>query len=170
MADDTTTPTTPATRDTAKHGRRLTNTQVTTILALHAAGKSNPEIATIIGCDKSTVWSTIQNFESTADLASKFLNGQNLMAAKAWARAVKRAATKGRHEPARDLLVANRVIDVSNQNSSGPNVAVFVGLGPQLGPQPVVVEGQALSGDPAKPQQVGPAHELPLLVVDAKLT
>ena len=40
--------------------KKLTDKQVARILALHAKGKTEREIAAIVGCSRSAVWGRIQ--------------------------------------------------------------------------------------------------------------
>lgn len=131
MAEPETNPSTGTAlvRDTAKHGRRLTTPQIVQILAMHADGKSGPQIATAIGCHTDTVYSTIEGYSDTTSIAAKFLAGTALSAAKDWRKAVRKGAERGRHEPARDLLLHTGAIQpVQNETSGGAKVAVFIGL------------------------------------------
>lgn len=109
-------------------GRRLSTHQVVQALAMRAEGKTIPQIAAHLQCSTETAYRVVTQYQSTTDLATQFLNGQSLKAAKAWMKAAQIGAARGRHEPARDLLVATGAVSAQSDANSGAKVAVFIGL------------------------------------------
>jgi hypothetical protein len=65
--------------------------------------------------------------QATAIEARAVLSSGRTAAAQAWLASLDRAASRGEHRPARDLLYVERVCDPPSQQGSGPAVQVFIG-------------------------------------------
>lgn len=134
--------------------RRLTSSEIVQALAIRAHGGSVTEIAKHLSCSTETAYRICTQYESSTDLAAKFLAGQSLASAKQWLRAVKKGAARGRHEPARDLLLHTGAIQpVNTEASSGAKVAVFIGVSSQDPPQ-LLVQAQPVETPAIEAQAV----------------
>ncbi len=97
------------------------------ILRLHAEAHSTRQIGKLLDLPQYTVWRTIDRFRSTAEEAKAALHAGALDAAEAWRdTAIPKAANKGDHRPAMDLLKAAGIIE------NTPNIQQILLIG---GPQ-----------------------------------
>lgn len=121
------------------NGRRLSGSETATIATLLSQGLSVQEVAELVSRSPQTV-------QRVAGQAKELLKAASVDAVGDWIYASKVAAQKGDHRPARDLLLANKIIDVQTQATQGPSVHVQIGF--------------ALPGLPAPAQ---PSNDLPVL-------
>jgi hypothetical protein len=130
----------------------------TRVLALHAEGVQGQEIARITGLHASRVSEITRTLGDLKAQVQQVLNTHRVKAAEAWGRAIPKAAKKGDHRPARELLIATG--DVSPLDSAGSGVTVVVNM---PGPEPEMgakVAGSASTLDNAfvmpSPQVIEP--------------
>lgn len=120
----------PEPRDTAKHGKRLTQGQIAMILQLANANQTQLEIAQRVGCHPATVARTLDQFVDGRELARKRLeNG-----------ALKLAATVVNTKDSAVALKALGKLDVvrEDQASAGTNVLIAIGQPGQNAPDAVL--------------------------------
>lgn len=97
-----------------------------TILRHHADGLNAREIAKITGIAHQRISEITTKHGSLKQQVQQVLNAQRVNAARAWGRAIPKAAKKGDHRPARELLIATG--DVSPLDSTGSGVTVVVNM------------------------------------------
>ena len=113
---------------------RLPAKLIAKAVRLRAEGATYQQIADILKRPMRTVADWLTKFEDTTELARKRLQASSLDAAEQWQKAIIEGAKRGRHEPARDLLVAAGVID--QQQTAGDRVVIHIGT-PE---QPIRIE------------------------------
>jgi hypothetical protein len=102
--------------------------EMAAIMRLHAEGHSTRRIEQLTSIPHYTVWRVIEKFRSTADEARMSLQAGAADAVTEWReRAIPKAAARGDHRPAMDLLKAAKVID---DNPTVQQMIVLGGLQP----------------------------------------
>lgn len=114
--------------NTPKHPRyqRISMAARTKVLSLHAEGVKNAEIARITGISTQRVSDITTSLGDLKAQVAQVLSSQRLKAAEAWGRAIPKAAKKGDHRPARELLIATG--DVTPLDATGSGVTVVVNM------------------------------------------
>lgn len=109
---------------------RLSDADKGLILRLAAEQRTQTEIAKLIGCSQSSVSDFLQRVSNPAAVVQKVLKAHELKAADAWARAVEKAANRGDHRPARELIeAANPELRPQPANSNaGGGVTIVIGM------------------------------------------
>jgi len=135
--------------ETPKHPRyqRIGMALRTKVLALHADGVKNAEIARITGISTQRVSEITNSLGDLKAQVAQVLSSQRLKAAEAWGRAIPKAAKKGDHRPARELLIATG--DVTPLDSTGSGVTVVVNMPGSEAVQGAKVAGSASTLDNA---------------------
>lgn len=107
--------------------KRLTLAQEAQIVRLAADDLNQTQIAEVVGCSQSAVSRVLSEFAGTMQAAKALLEANALQASKDWVSAMKPAAEKGDHRPAKELLQAIGVVqkDAPNGNQA---VQVLVGM------------------------------------------
>ena len=103
------------------NGRRLTGAETATIATLLSQGLSVQDVAELVSRSPQTVL-------RIAGQAKELLKAASIDAVGDWIYASKIASQKGDHRPARDLLLANKIIEAHTQPSQGPSVHVQIGF------------------------------------------
>lgn len=88
---------------------------------------SPQEIARRLEMDARTVKAVLANREHIKVDARNFLDAHALQAAKDWVDASREGARKGKHTPAKDLLLHAKVIEPIQDNQTNVQVAIIVG-------------------------------------------
>lgn len=117
--------------DPAKgNGRRLTQREVALLLQLSELGKSQTEIAQVIGCNISTVSRTLDQWQDNRQVARRFLE----------ANSPKLAKTIVKSKDAATALRTLQKLDVvrDDQASGGSQVVVMIGTSDQPLSPPVL--------------------------------
>jgi hypothetical protein len=104
------------------------------VLTLHAQGLTCRDIAKTLGLSHQRVSDITKAVQDYKDAARDILESHAKKAATAWTSAIPKAAKKGDHRPARDLLIATGVISPTESTSSGVTVVVNM---PQESPRSV---------------------------------
>jgi len=104
------------------------------VMELHADGLKATDITKITGIPHQRVCDITSTHGAIKDRVKYVLDAQRVKAAEAWGRAIPKAAKKGDHRPARELLIATG--DVSPSESTGSGVTVVVNM-PQESPRSV---------------------------------
>jgi hypothetical protein len=138
---------TPPVRDTAKHGKRLSQQQIAIILMLSSSGQTEVDIARQVGCSQATVSRTLHQFGDGRELARKRLEGG----------ALRLAETVVRTKDAGIALKALGKLDVVREDAQSGGNQMVVMLGSQdapLSPPAITV----LDVSPASPIAVTDAN------------
>lgn len=104
------------------------------VMELDADGLTPTQIAKTLGISHQRVCDITAQHGGIKQRVQQVLNAQRVKAAEAWGRAIPKAAKKGDHRPARELLIATG--DVTPLESTGSGVSVIVnmpGSQPQMG-------------------------------------
>lgn len=104
------------------------------VLELSADNVKNSEISRITGISTQRVSEILNLHGDLKGRVRQVLDAQRVKAAEAWGRAIPKAARKGDHRPARELLIATG--DVTPLDATGSGVTVVVnmpGAEPQIG-------------------------------------
>lgn len=96
------------------------------VLELSADNVKNSEISRITGISTQRVSEILNLHGDLKGRVRQVLDAQRVKAAEAWGRAIPKAAKKGDHRPARELLIATG--DVSPLDSTGSGVTVVVNM------------------------------------------
>lgn len=143
----------PAGADDTAHGARIQPERKATIYTLADALSLTPwQISTRLKMDIRTVKAVLAHREADAMAARNLLDASSLDAARSWTLACMTGAAKGRHEPARDLLLHRKVIEPLKTEAPQNNVTVVLNGGPaprelrQLSP-PLDVTSERKSSD-----------------------
>lgn len=100
------------------------------LLELHDAGKTQVEIAGIIGCAQATVSRTLKAFNADSKAVARQLRAYTDEAIDDWRTAKRVASTRGDHRPAREMLEAAypelRPTPASSTGGGGVTVIVAV--------------------------------------------
>jgi hypothetical protein len=96
------------------------------VLELSADNVKNSEISRITGISTQRVSEILNLHGDLKGRVRQVLDAQRVKAAEAWGRAIPKAAKKGDHRPARELLIATG--DVSPLDSAGSGVTVVVNM------------------------------------------
>lgn len=111
------------------NGRRLTPSDTATIATLLGQGLSVEDVANLVSRSPQTVL-------RVAGQAKELLKAASIDAVGDWIKASQVAAQRGDHRPARDMLLASKIIDVQTQATHGPTVVVELGFRLPGLPQP----------------------------------
>ena len=115
------------TRDTSKHGRRLTYAQQALILKLAKAGQSAVSIAPIVNCSRQSVDYTLKAFSDTTELADSFVKAKALDSVTGWHKAAQKQAAKGRHEGSKEL--AEAALPSLRPQNAATNLGIVIAIG-----------------------------------------
>lgn len=108
---------------------RLTSAQIAQIFRLKAQNVSQREIARILECHESSVSRALRAFEQSAEEITAVLKTKTEQAVDDWEQASKKAASRGDHRPARELIeAAHPKLRPAQNNQSGSGVTVIVGM------------------------------------------
>lgn len=120
--------------------QRLSEADKHLILHLAADGRSQTEIAALVECSQSTVSDFLKRVSNPAAVVQKVLKAGELKAAEAWSRAIEKAADRGDHRPARELIeMANPELRPQPANSgAGGGVTINIGMPGQPVALPVI--------------------------------
>jgi hypothetical protein len=145
-------------------GSAVTPIERVAIQGLSMSGLSNAEIARRRGRSRKTIARVLssEEFKAARDMARSVLMDGAVELAADWRKASREAAKRGRHEPARDGLLALKVIETP---SAKPETGLVVHIGvalPGLGLSPdgpIVVpvdhpgdhRGQVIDGEVERP-------------------
>ena len=90
---------------TSKYAK-LSFADIELLIRLHDAGKTQVEIAQVIGCSQPTVSATLAKLRQTPDTVRALLKSDTAGVVTNWRRAARIAAKRGDHRPAREWLEA----------------------------------------------------------------
>ena len=96
------------------------------VMELDADGLKPVEIAKLLGISHQRVCDITAEHGGIKQRVRQVLDAQRVKAAEAWGRAIPKAAKKGDHRPARELLIATG--DVSPLDSAGSGISVIVNM------------------------------------------
>lgn len=120
-----------------RSGRRFNNDELSLCLRLLAekningVGKTNRQIAIVLGCRPETVQNIRRQYADTTVEALAIMRAGAGRAAQDWMTANRIAASEGRHQPAKEHLEAVGVIQTQRAAGTGTTVVVVgVGQGP----------------------------------------
>jgi hypothetical protein len=150
-------PTTPAVVDDARTTvapskyARLSTEDIRDILEMHGEGKTQVEIAKVIGCAQSSVQRTLRAFSLDAKSIRALLRVLTYDALEAWVNAMRIAANRGDHRPAKELLEAAYPVlrPQPAHNGGGGGVTVIVAVPGSDNPLPSIAQRQL--GDGSNP-------------------
>lgn len=116
--------------ETGYSGARVAPERKATIYTLvDVLGLAPSAVAERLSMDFRTVKAVLEHRSSDAIAARNLLDVNSLDAAKAWVLACQTGAAKGRHEPARDLLLHRGVIEPVKQDAPSNTVTVVLNGG-----------------------------------------
>ena len=124
---------------TVKKYQRISVDAKLKVLELSVDGVKNADIARITGLSEQRISDIVNTHSQLRDRVKAVLDGHRLKAAAAWGQAIPKAAKKGDHRPARELLIATG--DVNPLESAGSGVQVIVNM-----PGPGASEGAKVAG------------------------
>lgn len=106
----------------------VTEAQALEFFELIESSMSVTEASEKLGFSRRTGYRLVQKYEAKLDLASKLLSTKALAAVEDWATASKKAADKGDHRAAKDLLLHTKAIEpVEDSSRQGMNIAIVIG-------------------------------------------
>jgi hypothetical protein len=138
----------PPKREKARQTRKYERISVDAklrVLELSVDGIKPSEIARITGLPTQRVSEVIHTHTGLRHRVKAVLDGHRLKAAAAWGQAIPKAAKKGDHRPARELLIATG--DVNPLESAGSGVQVIVNMPGSGEPMGAKVAGSASTLD-----------------------
>lgn len=104
------------------------------VMELFADNVKPQEISRITGISTQRISEITSTHGHLKDRVRQVLDAQRVKAAEAWGRAIPKAAKKGDHRPARELLIATGDVTPLDSASSGVTVVVNMpGSEPQMG-------------------------------------
>jgi hypothetical protein len=99
---------------------RLSTTDIKAILELSTRGYTQVQIAEIVECSQATVSNTLRDFNRSPAVIRMLANGLSEESIDAWRTAMHKAADRGDHRPARELIeMANPELRPQPANSAG---------------------------------------------------
>lgn len=118
----------PVQKSATDYGR-LTIEDLAEICRLSMLGWTQRAIADVVGCSHQSVSYALQRMGAKAEHIQVLLKAQTLDATKAWGRAIEKAADRGDHRPARELIEAAHPELRPTQGSSAGGVGVTIVIG-----------------------------------------
>lgn len=111
------------------HGSQVPVEQVLAVEFMRERGKSVQQIADALNMDTRTIRGIQLRAEHGHALAQKLLKSGVITHVKEWQQASAVAAQKGRHEPARDALIAAGVIEMKPSQQTHIQVGIVLNGG-----------------------------------------
>ncbi len=122
----------------------VTDQQVIELFGLLEDGDTVRTAAEKVGLNRRTAYRVLARYDADLSAVDKLLKVKALSVAEDWIRASEKAADKGDHRPAKDLLLHARAIEPVHDGSQGTNIAIIIGTPDApirvAAPQQVVVE------------------------------
>lgn len=112
-----------------RHGSCVKPEKALAVLILRQQGVPIRKVEQILGIDHRTIKGIELRAEHGEPLAKLLLKSGALEHVKEWQQASKVAAAKGRHEPARDALVAAGVIELKPDSKPQVNIGIVLNGG-----------------------------------------
>lgn len=112
-----------------RHGSRVPPEKALAVLILRNQGVKPAHIEKLLGIDHRTIKGIELRAEHGNTLAQLLLKSGAIDHVKEWQQASKIAAAKGRHEPARDALVASGVIELKPDTRPQVNIGIVLNGG-----------------------------------------
>ncbi len=113
---------------------RLSRAEVASLLSLSDAGKSQVEIAQILGCDQSNISRWLSKLRPTTDLAKHRLQNAAL-------ELTERLIESADAEQSLEVLDRLDVLSKKRDNGAQSGVQVFIGMPSQpIGPDPLTID------------------------------
>lgn len=132
--------------------KRLSVDQLGQILILHKRGLSQRKIAEIVGCSQPTVSYSLQQLTEPAEIPQAIAKAKSRRALEQWDRAIEKAADRGDHRPARELieLAHAELRPQAGNTGGGGGVTIHIGTlePPAINVSPVPQTVSALSPAP----------------------
>jgi hypothetical protein len=112
---------------------KLTFSDIELLLRLHDAGKTQVEIAQVIGCSQTTVSATLAKLKQTPETVKALMKGETAGVLTNWRKAARIAAKRGDHRPAREWIeAAHPELRPQPANSTaGGGVTINIGIAGQ---------------------------------------
>lgn len=139
---------------------RLSFSDIELLIRLHAANKTQTEIASILGCSQGTVSTTLAKLQSTPATVQALMKTDSVSAVHDWRRARKVAAKRGDHRPAREWIEeAHPDMRPQAANSAGGGgVVINIGMPGQPIALPTI-DVQVVDSTPLSPVQIETSSE-----------
>jgi hypothetical protein len=120
--------------------KRMSLADIELLLRMHEDGKTQEQIAEVIGCTQSAVSQQLAKLKETPAFVQALMKGDSLNALKQWKRATRIAAKRGDHRPAREWIEAAHpeLRPQSNNHGGGGGVTVYVAVPGATNPRPVI--------------------------------
>jgi hypothetical protein len=119
---------------------RLSTTDIKAILELSTRGYTQVQIAEIVECSQATVSNTLRDFNRSPAVIRMLANGLTEESIDAWRTAMHKAADRGDHRPARELIeMGNPELRPQPANSAGGGgVTINIGMPGQPIAPPII--------------------------------
>jgi hypothetical protein len=127
---------------------KLTFSDIELLLRLHDAGKTQVEIASVIGCSQTTVSATLAKLKQTPETVKALMKGETAGVLTNWRKAARIAAKRGDHRPAREWIEAAHpeLRPTQGNSAGGGGVVINIGApGQPLSPPAIDVQVVSLS-------------------------
>lgn len=138
---------------------RLSVEDLALVLRLHSEGRTQRQIAAVIGCSQPAIHYTLQRFNLSQQDAQALMKAHSLEFIEDWKRASKKAADRGDHRPAREGLEAGTPELRPQPANSGAGGGVTINIG--MPGQPVALPVIEVCAQPLSPVRSALPSETP---------
>jgi hypothetical protein len=109
---------------------KLKAAHMQTILQLAADGKTQQEIASVIGCNQATISRFLRSVADPQELVQKLMRGGSLDVLRQWKRATSVASKRGDHRPSREWIEAAypELRPQQGNSAGGGGVTINIGM------------------------------------------
>jgi DNA-binding transcriptional ArsR family regulator len=119
----------PAVQMSGTGQRRLTLADIELLLRLHKDGRTQTEIATMLGVTQSAVSQQLARLNETPAVVQALMKGESVGVLAQWRRATRIAAKRGDHRPAREWIEAAHPELRPQQGNSAGGGGVTINIG-----------------------------------------
>lgn len=141
-------------------GRGLSHGDLAEILRLNAKGWTQRQIAQVVGCSQPAICYALQRFKTSQQDVQALLKAQAVPMIGKWTEAADKAAERGDHRPARELIEAAypEMRPQAANSAGGGGVVINIGMPGQPVALPTI-DVQVVDRPPLSPAQIEASSE-----------